>query len=199
MPKQRPASGKAEIRWLCVFSAAIIFIPASGMQITLFFKKRKTRMLHQLKLDNIRSYNGPEFVALALKKWLADFSVQTQYIEPGSPWENGYCESFNGKLRDKLLDGEVFMTLQEIEIVIENWRKHYNHRRPHHSLGDRPSAPLTSSSPALAKTNAGRRFDELKSENGNGTTTTSPFINPAMPYSPPAKTNLWRGIFRLRE
>ena len=58
-----------------------------------------------------RWYYGPEFVALALKEWLANLSVQTQYIEPGSPWENGYCESFNGKLRDKLLDGEVFMTL----------------------------------------------------------------------------------------
>ena len=93
--------------------------------------------------DNIRSDNGPEFVALALKEWLANLSVQTQYIEPGSPWENGYCESFNGKLRDKLLDGEVFMTLQEAEVVIENWRQHYNHRRPHRSLNGRPPAPLT--------------------------------------------------------
>ena len=93
--------------------------------------------------DNIRSDNGPEFVALALKEWLANLSVQTQYIEPGSPWENGYCESFNGKLRDKLLDGEVFMTLQEAEVVIENWRQHYNHHRPHRSLNGRPPAPLT--------------------------------------------------------
>lgn len=93
--------------------------------------------------DNIRSDNGPEFVALALKEWLANLSVQTQYIEPGSPWENGYCESFNGKLRDKLLDGEMFMTLQEAEVVIENWRQHYNHRRPHRSLNGRPPVPLT--------------------------------------------------------
>lgn len=99
--------------------------------------------------DNIRSDNGPEFVALALKKWLAELSVQTQYIEPGSPWENGYCESFNGKLRDKLLDGELFMTLQEAEIVIENWRRHYNHRRPHRSLGGQPPAPLTFFAPPM--------------------------------------------------
>lgn len=71
--------------------------------------------------------------------------MQTQYIEPGSRWENGYCESFNGKLRDKLLDGEIFITLQEqeAEVVIENWRRHYDHRRPHRSLGGRPPAPLT--------------------------------------------------------
>ena len=75
--------------------------------------------------------------------------MQTQYIKPGSPWKNGYCESFNGKLRDKLLDGEMFMTLQQAEIVIENWRRHYNHRRPHRSLGGRPSAPLTFFAPPM--------------------------------------------------
>ena len=99
--------------------------------------------------DNLRSDNGPEFVAIALKKWLTNLSVRTQYIEPGSPWENGYCESFNGKLRDKLLDGEIFMTLQEAEIIIENWRRHYNRRRPHRSLGGRPPAPLTFFAPPM--------------------------------------------------
>lgn len=99
--------------------------------------------------DNLRSDNGPEFIAMALKRWLADLGVQTQYIEPGSPWENGYCESFNGKLRDKLLDGEIFMTLKEAEIVIENWRRHYNRRRPHRSLGGRPPAPLPVFSPPM--------------------------------------------------
>lgn len=93
--------------------------------------------------DNLRSDNGPEFVARALKKWLAGLGVQTQYIEPGSPWENGYCESFNGKLRDNLLNGELFMNMKEAEVVIETWRKHYNHRRPHRSLKGRPPAPLT--------------------------------------------------------
>ena len=99
--------------------------------------------------DNVRSDNGPEFIALALKKWLANLGVQTQYIEPGSPWENGYNESFNGKLRDNLLDGEIFMTMKEAEVVIENWRKHYNHRRPHRSLGGRPPAPLTIFAPPM--------------------------------------------------
>lgn len=93
--------------------------------------------------SNLRSDNGPEFVARVLKKWLAELGVQTQYIEPGSPWENGYCESFNGKLRDNLLDGELFMNLQEAQIIIETWRRHYNHRRPHRSLKGHPPAPLT--------------------------------------------------------
>lgn len=99
--------------------------------------------------DNIRSDNGPEFVAVALKKWFSNLQVQTQYITPGSPWENGYCESFNGKFRDKLLDGEVFMSLKEAEIVIEHWRNHYNTRRPHRSLGGRPPAPLTVFAPPM--------------------------------------------------
>lgn len=92
---------------------------------------------------NIRSDNGPEFIAKSLRKWLKNVGVQTQYIQPGSPWENGYCESFNGKLRDHFLDGEIFTTLQEAKILIESWRKHYNTRRPHRSLGGRPPAPLT--------------------------------------------------------
>jgi len=99
---------------------------------------------------NIRSDNGPEFIAVALRKWLASLGAQTQYIEPGSPWENGYCESFNGKLRDKLLDGELFTTLKEAEIVIENWRRHYNTRRPHRSLGGSPPAPGTHFVPPMA-------------------------------------------------
>ncbi len=99
--------------------------------------------------DNIRSDNGPEFIAIALKKWLANLGVKTQYIEPGSPWENGYCESFNGKLRDKLLDGEIFTTLKEAQVVIEAWRRHYNTRRPHRSLGGRPPAPVTIFAPPM--------------------------------------------------
>lgn len=98
---------------------------------------------------NLRSDNGPEFIAVALKKWLANLGVQTQYIEPGSPWENGYCESFNGKLRDKLLNGEIFMTIKEAEVIIENWRRHYNGRRPHRSLGGRPPAPQTVFAPPM--------------------------------------------------
>ena len=90
---------------------------------------------------HIRSDNGPEFVAKALREWIAEVGAKTAYIEPGSPWENGYCESFNGKLRDELLNGEIFYTLKEARIVIENWRRHYNAVRPHSSLGYRPPAP----------------------------------------------------------
>ena len=76
-----------------------------------------------------------------MRQWLARIDVQTLFIEPGSPWENGYIESFNGKLSDELLDGEVFYTLREAEVVIESWRRHYNGVRPHASLGFRPPAP----------------------------------------------------------
>ena len=90
---------------------------------------------------HIRSDNGPEFIAVALREWIAAVGAKTAYIEPGSPWENGYVESFNGKLRDELLNGEIFYTLTEAKIVIETWRKHYNTVRPHSSLGYKPPAP----------------------------------------------------------
>jgi transposase InsO family protein len=93
--------------------------------------------------DHIRSDNGPEFTAKAVRHWLHDVGVKTLYIEPGSPWENGYVESFNGKLRDELLDGEIFYTLREAKILIERWRVHYNRVRPHSALGYRPPAPET--------------------------------------------------------
>ena len=89
----------------------------------------------------IRSDNGPEFVALAVRDWIAAVGTKTAYIEPGSPWENGYCESFNGRFRDELLNGEVFYTLREAQIIIEKWRQHYNTKRPHSALGYRPPAP----------------------------------------------------------
>jgi transposase InsO family protein len=93
--------------------------------------------------EHIRSDNGPEFVAKSLRKWLAGLGTKPLYIEPGSPWENGYCESFNSKLRDECLNGEIFYSLKEAQIVIERWRIHYNTPRPHSSLGYRPPAPLT--------------------------------------------------------
>ena len=95
--------------------------------------------------EYIRSDNGPEFIAKELRQWLAKLGTGTLYIEPGSPWENGYCESFNGKLRDECLNGEIFYSLQEAQIVIEWWRIEYNTRRPHSALGYRPPAPLASS------------------------------------------------------
>ena len=91
--------------------------------------------------DHIRSDNGPEFTAKAVREWLSKIGVQTLFIEPGSPWENGYIESFNGKFRDELLNGEIFTTLLEARVLIENWRREYNHIRPHSSLGYRPPAP----------------------------------------------------------
>ena len=90
---------------------------------------------------HIRSDNGPEFTARAVRKWLSKLGVRTLYIEPGSPWENGYIESFNGKLRDELLNREVFTTLEEARVLIEQWRRDYNQVRPHSALGYRPPAP----------------------------------------------------------
>ena len=91
--------------------------------------------------EYIRSDNGPEFTAKAVRNWLNRLGVNTLYIEPGSPWENGYIESFNGKLRDELLNREIFTTLLEAKVLIENWRKEYNQIRPHSALRYRPPAP----------------------------------------------------------
>jgi transposase InsO family protein len=90
---------------------------------------------------HVRSDNGPEFVAKAMQQWITAVGAKTAYIAPGSPWENGYIESFNARLRDELLDGEIFYTLREAQIVIESWRRHYNAVRPHASLDYRPPAP----------------------------------------------------------
>ena len=90
---------------------------------------------------HIRSDNGPEFCAEAVKRWLKRLEVKTLFIEPGSPWENGYIESFNGKLRDEFLNAEVFTTLKEAQALVADWRNYYNRYRPHSSLGYRPPAP----------------------------------------------------------
>ena len=90
---------------------------------------------------HIRSDNGPEFTAKKIRDWLTELGVKTLFIEPGSPWENGYIESFNGKLRDELLNREIFTTLIEAKILIEQWRQEYNHVRPHSALRYRPPAP----------------------------------------------------------
>lgn len=91
--------------------------------------------------EHIRSDNGPEFTAKAIRKWLNRLDIKTLFIEPGSPWENGYIESFNGKLRDELLNLEIFTTLAEARVLITDWRRQYNQVRPHSSLGYRPPAP----------------------------------------------------------
>ena len=89
----------------------------------------------------IRSDNGPEFISEKVRKWITAVGSKTAFIEPGSPWENGYCESFNARFRDELLNGEIFYTLKEAQILIEQWRIHYNTVRPHSALGYRPPAP----------------------------------------------------------
>lgn len=101
--------------------------------------------------EYIRSDNGPEFTAKAIREWLCNLEVKPLYIEPGSPWENGYIESFNGKFRDELLNVEVFDTLWEAKVLTEQWREHYNRIRPHSALGYRAPAPeaVTSCSATL--------------------------------------------------
>lgn len=98
---------------------------------------------------HISSDNGPEFVAIAVREWLRRREVGTLFIELGNPWENGYIESFNGKLRDEQLNGEIFTTLTEARALIEQWRKRYNQVRPHSSLGYRPPAPEAITPPPL--------------------------------------------------
>ena len=100
--------------------------------------------------DHLRSDNGSEFTAHRVRKWLESLGVKTLFIEPGSPWENGYVESFNGKLRDELLNGEIFDTLLEAQVLVERWRKHYNQVRPHSALGYRPPAPEAIQPPPVA-------------------------------------------------
>ena len=92
------------------------------------------RFLRCKRSKNVLDLNGPEFVAEAFRDWIATVGARTAYIEPGSPWENGYCESFNGKLRDELLNRELFLSLEEARWVIDRWRLNYNHRRIHSSL-----------------------------------------------------------------
>jgi len=91
--------------------------------------------------EHIRSDNGGEFAARTVRQWLKRVGAKTLYIEPGSPWENGYNESFNGKLRDEFLNGEIFYTLKEVEVLLGQWRRIYNEVRPHSALGYRPPAP----------------------------------------------------------
>ena len=106
---------------------------------------------------HIRSDNGPEFVAIAVRTWIDAVGAKTAYIEPGSPWENGYCESFNAKLRDELLDGEIFYSLKEAQTLIEAWRRHYNTARPHSALGYHPPAPESVPWPASLASLPGAR------------------------------------------
>jgi len=111
--------------------------------------------------EHIRSDNGPGVVAIELRKWLSVTGVRTLYIEPGSRWENGYCESFNSKLRDEFLNGEIFYSLKEVQVLAERWRVYYNTERPHSSLNYRPPAPTawqTEASLGYGKVESKERF-----------------------------------------
>jgi putative transposase len=99
--------------------------------------------------DYIRSDNGPELTAKTLRDWLKRLGIKALFIEPGSPWENGYNESFNGKLRDELLNREIFSTLWEAKVLVDRWRKEYNQVRPHSSLGYKPPAPEAIEPPSM--------------------------------------------------
>jgi len=92
----------------------------------------------------VRSDNGPEFVAKIVRDWINAVGAKTAYIAPGSPWENGCCENFNARFRDELLNGEIFYSLKEAQIIIELGRRHYNTKRPHNALGYR--APVSEAS-----------------------------------------------------
>ena len=107
-------------------------------------------MLNHAIPKHIRSDNGPEFVAQAVRYWLSKINVGTLFIEPGSPWENGYIESFNGKLRDELHNRKIFTTLEEAKVLTEGWRREYNQVRPHSALGYKPPAPEAVSGPLSA-------------------------------------------------
>jgi transposase InsO family protein len=106
---------------------------------------------------HLRSDNGPEFTAKKFRKWLNELGASTLFIEPGSPWENGYVESFNGKMRDELLNREIFYSLQEAHVLIEGWRKDYNEVRPHSALGHHPPAPNAVQMPVLAASLLGEK------------------------------------------
>lgn len=108
--------------------------------------------------EHIRSDNGAEFVAKELRKWLARTGAKTLYIEPGSPWENGYCESFNSKLHDEFLNGEIFYSLREVQVLAERWRVYYNTERPHSALGYKPPAP------AAVRIDAAQRYGKVESQ-----------------------------------
>jgi putative transposase len=111
--------------------------------------------------EHIRSDNGPEFIARSLRKWLAGTGVRILYIEPGSPWENGYCESFNSKLKDEFINGEIFYSLKEVQVLAERWRVYYNTEGPHSSLGYWPPAPAAWQTSALlehGKVESTKRF-----------------------------------------
>jgi transposase InsO family protein len=127
-------------------------------------------MLVRVIQEHIRSDNGPEFIAGELRKWLSKLDTKTMYIQPGSPWENGYCKSFNGKPRDEFLNGEIFYSLKEAQILTDRWRVEYNTERPHSALGYRLPAPqaILPKQPGYGDVENAPRFPHLHTPNDGG-------------------------------
>jgi putative transposase len=145
----RPHGGRAGIKWLSIvdeFTRECLCLEVnrgmtSGDVIDVLIELFHVRGLP----EHVRSDNGPEFIAKAIRSWLAKADVKTLYIAPGSPWENGYAESFHSRLHDELLDAELFMSLAEAKHLATQWRLEYNHRRPHSSLGYQTPATFAAS------------------------------------------------------
>ena len=141
-PPERTREGRP-LKFLTVvdeFTRQCLAIEVARKQSSRDVLRMLAGLMHGIP-KHVRSDNGPEFAAKAVRKWLSRLGVETLFIEPGSPWENGYTESFNGKLRDELLNGEIFTTLEEAGVLTEVWHREYNQVRPHSSLGYTPPAP----------------------------------------------------------
>jgi len=140
-------SNKRKVRWLNIIDEysreCIASIPRRSWKHQNIIETLSGLFITKGCPAHIRSDNGSEFIATALRNWFSDLNISTAYIEPGSPWENGYCESFNARMRDEFLNGEIFDTLTEAEILTRHWVNTYNTIRPHSSLGYRPPVPQT--------------------------------------------------------
>lgn len=144
--EDRLANGR-KVRWLNIIDEysreCLASIPRRKWQHTDIIEILSDLFIMKGSPSYIRSDNGTEFTAKKLREWLGRVEVSTAFIEPGSPWENGYCESFNGKMRDEFLNIEIFDTMFEVEILTRRWVREYNTIRPHSSLGYKPPAPQT--------------------------------------------------------
>ena len=138
-------SNKRKVRWLNIIDEysreCVASIPRRSWKHQNVIETLSGLFITRGCPSYIRSDNGSEFTAKTLRRWLSDLNIGTAYIEPGSPWENGYCESFNARMRDEFLNGEIFDTLTEAEILTRRWVNTYNTIRPHSALGYRPPAP----------------------------------------------------------
>ena len=142
--EDRTVDGR-KVRWLNIIDEyehrCLASVPRRSWRNTDVIELLADLMLVNGTPEYLRSDNGPEFIAKKLRKWLSELGVITTYIEPGSPWENGYCESFNSRMRDEFLNGELFGNMYEAQVLTARWVRYYNEVRPHSSLAGRPPAP----------------------------------------------------------